>query len=279
VLDIDKQLLDHLYAGAKRLAGKVCIVTGAGQGIGRATAKRLGAEGGKIVVVDRIEKTSLETVELLTRHGVEAYSACLDISTPSGARALMMVAIENCGRVDVLVNNVGGTIWWQPYSDYTDEQVELELQRSLYSTLWCCRAVLPLFIAQRAGVIVNVSSSAGSHGAPYRAPYSASKGGVDALTKTLALENGKYGIRVNALAPGVTVVPDRVTSRLVIEPGQEAAASANTEMLQKETRDQGLGPLGRHGTVEEQAAVIAFLASEDSGFITGQVISCTGNPN
>lgn len=270
--------LDPLFAGAKRLAGQVCVVTGAGQGIGRAAALRLGAEGGRIVVAERIEQTAHQTFEDLRRHGVDAHLACIDVGSAAGARALMDSALSAFGRIDVLVNNVGGTIWWQPFASYDEERIELELRRSLYPTLWCCKAVLPHMIAQGSGAIVNVSSSAGAHGALYRAPYAASKGGVDALTRTLALENGRHGIRVNAVAPGVTLVPDRTTSRLVLEPGVQAQAAPDTDQLQAETRQQKLGPLGRHGRVEEQAAAIAFLASRDAGFISGQIIACTGNP-
>lgn len=268
--------LDPLYAGAKRLHGKVCIVTGAGQGIGRAAARRLGAEGGRIVVADRMSDAALATVAQLTRHGVEAIAATVDVGTLAGAQQLMRDTVAAFGRIDVLVNNVGGTIWWQPYDQYDEQQIELELSRSLYPTLWCCKAVLPYLIPQQSGAIVNVSSTAGSRGALYRVPYSASKGGVDALTKTLAAENGRYKIRVNAVAPGVTAIPDRVTSRLVLEPGHEARAAQGTDALIKETRDAALGALRRQGTPEEQAAVIAFLASDDAGFITGQVIDCDG---
>ena len=269
-------VLDHPYAGAKRLQGRACVVTGAGQGIGRAAARRLGAEGGRIVVADRTRDAAVATVEQLSRHGVEAIAATVDVGTLAGAEQLMKEAVAAFGCIDVLVNNVGGTIWWQPYDQYNEQQIELELARSLYPTLWCCRAVLPYLIAQQSGAIVNVSSMAGSRGALYRAPYSASKGGVDALTKALAAENGRYRIRVNAVAPGVTAIPDRVTSRLVLEPGREADAAPGTEALVRETRDSALGALRRQGTVEEQAAVIAFLASEDAGFVTGKIIECDG---
>ena len=271
-----KDELDPLYAGAKRLRGKVCIVTGAGQGIGRAAAKRLGAEGGRIVVADWTEKAAFATAEHLKRNGVEAVAAIVDVGKLAGAEQLMQQAVSAFGRIDVLVNNVGGTIWWQPYTQYSEEQIELELARSLYPTLWCCKAVLPYMIEQKSGAIVNVSSIAGAKGALYRAPYAASKGGVDALTKTLAAENGRHKIRVNAVAPGVTAIPDRVTSRLVLEPGREADAAPGTEALMKETRQIALGALERQGSVEEQAAVIAFLASEDAGYITGSIIECAG---
>ena len=141
----------------RRLLGKVCIVTGAGQGIGRATARRLGAEGGRIVVVDRVDATATETVKLLADHGVETIKILADVGKLSGARQLMKEAQDRLGRIDVLVNVVGGTIWWQPYHLYTEEQIERELERSLYPTLWCCSAVLPIMVAQKSGAIVNLS--------------------------------------------------------------------------------------------------------------------------
>src|SRR5436189_3822169 len=147
--------LDARAAGARRLAGKVCIVTGAGQGIGRATARRLGQEGGKIVVADRVEAGATQTVIELRAHGVEASMVLVDLGTVAGAQELMTQALGSFGRIDVLVNNVGGTIWIKPYHRYTEEEVKLELERSLYPTLWCCLAVLPIMMKQRSGSIVN----------------------------------------------------------------------------------------------------------------------------
>jgi dihydroxycyclohexadiene carboxylate dehydrogenase len=124
--------LDARAAGARRLKDKVCVVTGAGQGIGRATAKRLGQEGGTIVVADRVDASATQTVNELRGHGVEATKVLVDLATFAGAQALMSQAVEAYGRIDVLVNNVGGTIWIKPYHLYTEEEVKLELERSLY---------------------------------------------------------------------------------------------------------------------------------------------------
>jgi NAD(P)-dependent dehydrogenase (short-subunit alcohol dehydrogenase family) len=173
--------LDARAAGARRLAGKVCVVTGAGQGIGRATARRLGQEGGKIVVADRIEAGASETVRELTEYGVAATKVLVDLGTFAGAQELMHQALAAYGRIDVLVNNVGGTIWIKPYHLYTEEEVKLELERSLYPTLWCCLAVLPIMMTQRSGSIVNLGSQ--SPRGLYRLPYAASKGGILALGK------------------------------------------------------------------------------------------------
>lgn len=270
--------LDPLARGARRFEGRICVVTGAGQGIGRATARRLAAEGGTVVVAERVRQTAAETVRMLRDAGAEALEAVFDVSRVDGARALMEAAAAAYGRIDVLVNVVGGTIWWKRYHLYTVEEIELELERSLYTALWCCHAVLPIMIEQHAGTIVNLSSNV-THGGLYRVPYAVSKGGIEALTRTLAAEYGPSGIRVNAVRPGSTAVHDRVTSRLVLREGVVAQPAEVTDAALAEARSylERL-PLGRQGTTEEQAAAIAFLASDDAGYITGQIVDCTGGP-
>jgi NAD(P)-dependent dehydrogenase (short-subunit alcohol dehydrogenase family) len=270
--------LDARAAGARRLAGKVCVVTGAGQGIGRATAKRLGQEGGTIVVADRIDATATETLAELRVHNVEAMKVVVDLGTFAGAQSLVTQVVEAYGRIDVLVNNVGGTIWIKPYHLYTEDEVKLELERSLYPTLWCCLAVLPIMMKQQSGSIVNLGSQ--STRGLYRLPYAASKGGVLALSKVLAMEYGRYGIRINTMAPGGTEIADRVTPRQLLRPGlmadeiaKDEAEDYQREMAQDIRNQQALQ---RRGLPEEQAAAIAFLASDDASFITGQVINCSG---
>jgi dihydroxycyclohexadiene carboxylate dehydrogenase len=254
----------------------VCIVTGAGQGIGRAAARRLGTEGGRIVVAERIDAAASEAVKELQDAGIDATKALVDVSTFAGAQELMQAAMAAYGRIDVLVNNVGGTIWIKPYHLYTEEEVKLELERSLYPTLWGCLAVLPIMAGQQSGVIVNVGSQ--SVRGLYRLPYAASKGGIAALTKVLAMEYGHCGIRVNTVSPGGTDISDRVTPRLMIRPGELAEESGDVETWRKEMAAdiRSQQALRRRGLPEEQAATIAFLASEDAGFVTGQVINCSG---
>jgi len=270
--------LDARAAGARRLADKVCVVTGAGQGIGRAAAKRLGQEGGKIVVADRIEAAAGRTLAELREHRVAAMQVLVDVSTFAGAHDLMARVLDAYGRVDVLVNNVGGTIWIKPYHLYSEAEVKLELERSLYPTLWCWLAVLPIMMQQNAGSIVNLGSQ--SVRGLYRLPYAVSKGGILALTKVLAMEYGRYGIRINTLSPGGTEITDRITSRHFIKPGLTADAGSEAEAenyrreMAHDIRNQQA--LQRRGLPEEQAAAIAFLASDDASFITGQVINCSG---
>ena len=268
--------LDPRAAGGKRLNGKVCIVTGAGQGIGRATARRLGEEGGTIVVADRIDESASRTVAELHEHGVRTTKVLADLATFAGAQSLIDQTIAAHGRIDVLVNNVGGTIWIKPYHLYTEDEVKLELERSLYPTLWCCLAALPVMMQQQSGSIVNVGSQ--STRGLYRLPYAASKGGILAMTKVLAMEYGRHGIRINAMAPGGTDIPDRVTPRGFIRPGVVAEEdSAEAEYRREMAEDiRSQQALRRRGLPEEQAAAIAFLASDDASFITGQVINCSG---
>lgn len=270
--------LDPRAAGGKRLLNKVCIVTGAGQGIGRATAKRLGAEGAKVVVAERIDESATRTTNELREHGVDALKVLADVGTFAGAQQLMAATRERYGRIDVLVNNVGGTIWIQPYHQYTEEQVRLEFDRSLYPTMWCCLAALPIMMEQQSGSIVNLGSQ--SPRGLHRGPYAASKGGIIALTKVLAMEYGEHGIRVNCVSPGGTEVKDGMTSRLTIQPGKLAKAPETDEY--RAYRDQMIADIRsqqsmkRPGMPEEQAAAIAFLASDDASFITGQTINCSG---
>jgi len=268
--------LDARAAGARRLRDKVCVVTGAGQGIGRAAARRLAQEGGILVIADRVEAAAMEAVAELHRHGVTATKVVADLGSFAGAQALVEAARAVHGRIDVLVNNVGGTIWIKPYHLYSEEEVKLELERSLYPTLWCCLAVLPVMMEQKAGAIVNIGSQ--SPRGLYRLPYATAKGGILALTKVLAMEYGRYGIRVNTLAPGGTEIADRVTPRLEISPGVMAQDVPLAEVYRREMAEDiaNQQALKRRGLPEEQAAAIAFLASDDASFITGQVVNCSG---
>ena len=184
-----------------RFTDKVMIITGAAQGIGRGVALAAAKEGGLLVLADRSELVHEVAAEIAAQGG-RALVVNADLETYAGAQTVVKAALEAHGRVDVLINNVGGTIWAKPYQEYEEAQIEAEIRRSLFPTLWCCRAVLPGMVERQAGVIVNVSSIA-TRGI-YRIPYSAAKGGVNALTASLALEHAADGIRVNAVATGGT---------------------------------------------------------------------------
>ena len=275
---MENTIIDTVHAmasGARRLRDKVCIVTGAGQGIGRATAYRFAAEGGHVIAVERNAESGAETARQIEARGGVATAYAVDLSVRADVENLMAECAEKFGRIDVLANVVGGTIWWQPFVDYTEDQILLELTRSLYTTIWCCQSVLPHMIKQEAGSIINFGSSV-TKGGLYRVPYAISKGGIEAMTRTLAAENGRHGIRVNCLSPGTTIISDRSTSRLLVKQGELAQPMEGTDERVDEARIARKPILGRPGRPEEQAAVAAFLASENSSFITGHVIPVDG---
>nr|WP_064571390.1 benzoate 1,2-dioxygenase electron transfer component BenC [Gordonia sp. LAM0048] len=253
-----------------RFSGKVVLITGAAQGIGEQTARRISAEGGQLVLADRSELVDDVTRELAVT-GPGAVSAVADLETFAGAEAVVRRAIDSYGRVDVLINNVGGAINFKPFTEFTDEQIRTEIDRSLMTTLFTCRAALPSMVRSGRGVIVNVSSAAtrGIH----RIPYSAAKGAVNALTASLALEYADHGIRVVATAPGGTEAPPRRISRGTPEPH----SSTETQWYQAHI-DQTLSSstMHRYGTLDEQAAALCFLASDEASYITGTVLPVAG---
>ena len=256
-------------AGANRFKKKVVVVTGAAQGIGRGVAMQVAAEGGAVVAVDRSDLVK-EVVTQIKEAGGKAIAVQADLETFAGAQTVMDAALKKHKRIDVLINNVGGTIWAKPFEHYEEAQIEAEIRRSLFPTLWCCRAVLPTMLAQKKGVIVNVSSIAtrGVH----RVPYSAAKGGVNALTASIAMEHTKDGIRINATAPGGTEAPPRRIPR-----NAEPPSAQETEWYQgviDQTIDSSL--MHRYGTIDEQVAPILFLASDESAYITGTIIPVGG---
>ena len=252
-----------------RFAGKVAVVTGAAQGIGRTVALRIAAESGVLTMVDRsplVEQVRHEAEAV----GAEAIAIIADLETFSGATAAIDGALERFGRIDILVNNVGGTIWAKPYAEYAEAQIEAEIRRSLFPTLWCCRAVLPRMLERRAGVILNVSSVA-TRGVN-RVPYAAAKGGVNAITASLAMEYAAHGIRVCGVAPGGTEAPPRRIPRSAEEP------SVQEQEWTRQVIDQTISSslMKRYGTTEEQAAAILFLASDEASYITGVTLPVAG---
>ena len=252
-----------------RFEGKTVVVTGAAQGIGQAVATRIAAEGGHVALVDRSELVIGEAAALEAA-GCHAIAVTADLEIWEGAATAVARAREELGRIDVMINNVGGSIWFRPYQEYGPEEIEAEVRRSLFPTLWCCRAVLPYMIEAGAGTIVNVSSNA-TRGIN-RVPYAAAKGGVNAITTALAMEAAPHGIRVVATAPGGTEAPERRIAR-----GPERQQARDREWYQQivdQVVDSSL--MKRYGTLDEQAAAITFLASDEASYITGTVLPVAG---
>jgi dihydroxycyclohexadiene carboxylate dehydrogenase len=267
------KLLEPRAEGARRFAGKIAIVAGGGQGIGSATARRLAQEGAAVMVGDIVQASAERVCVQIQEFGGSASIYVGDLSRQEHAQGLMAKTKEAYGRIDVLVNIVGGTIWSQRFQHYQPDQVEAEVRKSFWPPLWLCWAVLPYMIEQRSGAIVNL----GSHAVVSvdRVPYAASKGAVMALTTSLAKEVAQYGIRVNCVAPHATAASDRVTPR---NPEYARLTPEEREARERVAQERRMReiPLGRQAQAEEQAAAIAFLASEDASFITGQVLAVAG---
>lgn len=270
----------------QRFHGQVVIVTGAAQGIGFAVAQRIAQEDGTVVLVDRAELVHEKAQELSDAGAGDIYSTTADLETFAGAQSAVDFALDKAGRVDVLINNVGGTIWAKPYEHYTPEEIEKEINRSLFPTLWMCRAVLPAFIGDSSseaalsgdsskeespgGVIVNVSSTA--TGGINRVPYAAAKGGVNAIVSALSHEAAHHNVRVVATAPGGTLAPARTVQRGPLPDDEQEKAWY--QQIVDQTVDSSL--MKRYGTLDGQTAPICFLASKEASYITGSVLPVSG---
>lgn len=256
-----------------RLRDKVAIITGAGQGIGKAAARRIAAEGGHVVIVDRNGELARRAAAEIRDGGGEAVALVADLSDYSSCERVARDTHKRHGRIDILVNNVGGATDLKPFLSWTPEEISCEVSMSLLPTLWCCHAVLPYMVAQGSGRIVNVGAESVRNGLWDRAPYNVAKGGVHALTSSLARELASTGITCNCVAPAATdTQPDALAGRT------RSVLDKDQLSYRQRLRDRMIGtiPLGRPATATEQAAAIAFLASDDSSFITGHVLSVNG---
>jgi 3-oxoacyl-[acyl-carrier protein] reductase len=241
------------------LAGKTAVVTGASRGIGRAIAEELARRGAKVVVnYAKDEAGAQAAVEAIKAAGGEACARQADVSDYKAAEGLIKAAIETYGGLDILINNAGTTrdmvIMMMPEADW-----DIVIQTNLKSAFNCSKAAVKSMLRKRAGRIINITSVSGIAGNGGQTNYSASKAGLIGLTRALAREVGARSITVNAVAPGF--VPTALTNDLPAE-----LKDASLKQI----------PLGRWGTVEDVAHAVAFLASDEAGYITGQVLSVDG---
>lgn len=241
-----------------KLENKVAIITGAGSGIGKETALLFAREGARVVVADINEKGGSDTVEEIKRNGGDGFFVKLDASSRDQSKQMASEVLLRYGRIDVLINNAG-IVQDALILKMTEEQWDRVINVNLKGVFNCIQAVAETMINQGSGVIINASSVVGLFGNVGQANYAAAKAGLIGLTKALAKELGKKGVRVNAVAPGFIVTP--MTSNV---------PEKILEIMKEKT------PLRRLGEPMDVAYAYLYLASDDAKFITGAVISVDG---
>jgi 2-hydroxycyclohexanecarboxyl-CoA dehydrogenase len=253
------------------LKGKKAIVTGGASNIGRGISLTLAAEGAIVIIADLDEKQANKTAGDIKAAGGQAIPMKVDITKLDEVEAMVKKVVEQYQRVDILVNNAG----WDAFAFFVDTTPDLWdkiIKINYVGMMNCCKAVLRPMINQKSGAIVSISSDASRVGGPREAVYSGCKGAINSLSKTLARENGRFGIRVNVVSPGATPPKPEDIGEMSMHYGVQGPAS--TPEAQKELFR--LYPLGRVGTPKDIGNAVAFLASEAASFITGQNISVSG---
>ena len=246
--------------GGERFAGRIAIVTGGASGIGRAAAQRLTREGAAVVVADVQEAAAKEVADALAAQNVRASAVACDVTSEDQVRGMVDQAMKLYGRVDILANVAGVTAKKASIDTMTLAEFSRVIAINLAGTFLCAKHASAVMKKQRYGRIVNVASTTAVYPTSFgNTPYTASKGGVAAMTRQWVLELSSFGITVNTVAPGPTRTP--------------LTESIGEAMLQNRLRAI---PLGRLGTAEDMAAAIAFFASEDASYVTGQMLVVDG---
>ncbi|MDX9784449.1 MAG: glucose 1-dehydrogenase [Spirochaetia bacterium] len=250
----------------KRFENKVAIVTGSAQGMGYAIATALADEGARVVITD-INKTQIDAaVDSLKAKGYQAAGYPMDVTKKADVQAVMASVKKDLGSIDILVNNAGGGLN-TPYEleEIEEKHWDLVLNVNLKGAFFCCQAVLPYMIEAKGGAIVNISALAGHWRASLAGvAYTSAKAGVEGLMRQLAYDYGQYNIRVNAVAPTVTLTGDRMKNLW----GNKAE--------EEQARIMSAIPLRRLSEPREIAAAVVFLASDEASYITGITLDVVG---
>lgn len=242
-----------------RLENKVAIITGAGRGIGRATAMRLAAEGAAVMIVDIDEASAAETTELIKINGQQAIAITADVTNRPQVEQVVAKTVDTFGRLDILVNNAA-ILGRTPLLEITDEIWDRYMAVNLKGPFLCSQAVIRWWITnQTKGAIVNLGSVESTIAFPEQVHYATSKGGILMMTKALALDVAQYGIRVNAVGPGT------VDSRGFFADNPETRV-----------KYEAMHPLGRLGRPEDIANAILFLVSDEAEWVTGTILYADG---
>ncbi|MFH8810940.1 SDR family NAD(P)-dependent oxidoreductase [Streptomyces hygroscopicus] len=242
-------------------SGKIGLVTGAGSGIGRATAIELARQGATVTVTDIDEATAAETTEMIRKDGGEALAVTVDIADEDSVRAAVERTVTAYGGLDFAVNNAGMASHHQQLDQMTLDQFERVVRVNLAGTFLCMKYELPALRRRGGGAIVNIASNGGLYAIPTAPAYVAAKHGIVGLTKVAAVDYAPHGIRVNAVCPGPTLTA-----------GFEKVA-AGTDMI---ARQAAITPLGRLATPEEAAAAAVWLCSDAASYVTGTAMSVDG---
>ncbi len=261
------------------LEGKVAIVTGAARGIGRVIALTLAGKGATVVINDIHQQIADTVADEVKGFGGESLSIVADVTVMEQVDTMVEKVLAEFGKVDILVNNAGlawtesGPVYFPSlFVESKPEEWDRTLNITLRSTLNCTRAVLTRMIQQRSGKIVNISTMAADLPTSGVTIYAAGKAGVNAFTKTLAAEVGKYGINVNVVSPGYI----KTSGYLSMEAKRETNPEEYQNFMEREKATLGICPLAKRGEPEDVANAVAFLSSDDANYITGCILPVYG---